>query len=154
MSSAKFLLVLPTPIQECVKQPAAYSCCSCKGEYFYIQIFSLALYLLSVQAAERVPSALSNGTLTTSFYDTLPHLPAASPHFRSRGDNISTKVCGVIMVTLTRGTLAIMTRIFRLHFTDRRKNKERNPDGQKFCEENSWVLELALFDFIYHRKQK
>lgn len=51
--------------------------------------FPLPFYLLSVQAAERILSALSNGSLTTSFDEILmmlPQLPAASPRFRPGGN--------------------------------------------------------------------
>jgi len=80
------------------KQTADDSRCSYKGGYFYIKNFSLALFLSSVQAAERILSTLLNNSLTNSFDKILmmlPQLPAASPHFRPGGSNGGTKILGV-----------------------------------------------------------
>lgn len=68
---------------------------------------------------------------------TLPHLPVASPDLRSGGNNRSTKVLAIFSVpvcTFMGGRLAAETKVTRLHYTDKGRNKEGKPDSQKFCE--------------------
>lgn len=141
MSSAKSLPALPTPILErgCESRTnCSWFMLFLQGgilhrttEYFYIPNFSLAFFSSSVQAAEIIPSTLSNGSLTTRFDEilmTLPWLLAASPHFRHKS------LGSFIIVTIIRRTLTVVTRTIRLCYTGRRRDKERNPDAQKFYE--------------------
>lgn len=55
------------------------------------------------------------------------------------------------MVTVSIGTVAAATRTFRLCYTGRRRDKGRNPDGQKFDKRQ---LSLLLLDFTYHKRNK
>lgn len=67
---------------------------------------------------------------------TLPYLPVASPYLRFGDNNRSTKILGIFsapVCTLTRGRLSEKTKITRLNYIDKDRNKEENPDSQKFC---------------------